>query len=126
MSKLHLSANQQTIVDNSESTLEDTLAEGVDTPSNTGYLPAMDFYASSSNPNVPPLTTPDKVLIKNTYKQLLSAFLKAMGVTKVFANSSFVTGVSGTIPLRKLTDPSGSNGSLTFQDGVLTSYTPPT
>ena len=66
------------------------------------------------------LTGPQAVTVRQIFNDCLAAFTKAMNLT-----AALPTGLTTTVTLAKLTG-GGSNGSLTFTDGILTAKVDPT
>ncbi len=116
MAKLDITANQKTLVlDTTNTGLESSFAEGVQTPGPTPAYDEMKFYADR-------LRTADKVVIKNTFLQVFAAFIKAMGFDQPGVGTA---GTPIVIPLAPLTGL-GSSGSLTIVGGLIVAHTDPT
>lgn len=115
MAKLSITDNQyaQVIVP-VDPHLENAFAEGVTAPSAPNALAKMDRYTD--------LTNADRSLVKDSFRTIIAAILKVLNIDKPLPAVKF----SGTIALAKLTPDTGTNGSFTVVDGIITAYTPPT
>lgn len=113
MAKLVVTADQETGLVTLEGDLELAFSMGVeDTLANPVYDP-MPLYDD-------PAVQAVKDGVKGPFKSLVAAMLVAFNIKRALP-----TGISTTVILAKITG-SGSNGSLTFVDGILVSKTDPT
>lgn len=113
MAKLIVTADQETGLIALEGDVEMAFAYGVE--DNLG-VPFYDPFPLYGTPDI----VPHKTAIKAPFKSLVAAMLVALNIKRALP-----TGLSTTVTLAKLT-PGGSNGSLTFVDGILVSKTDPT
>lgn len=112
MSKLTITDDQEAAIDAIRPLLEQAFAEGVQDGAANPVLDAMQLYGT--------LTEPVKQDVKDPFEALAAAMMLALNIRRVLP-----TGQSATVALAKLT-PGGSNGSLTFVDGLLVSKVDPT
>jgi hypothetical protein len=123
MAKLDISSSQKTtVIDPLDAYLQSAMAEGVQVTGGTPQvLSPLKLFAN--------LPTAIRQQTRDSYRMVFAALIKMLGIDKPLTAPSQVSGyVSGTvtIPLRRLTDVTGTQGSLTFTDGVLTGYVAPT
>lgn len=112
MAKLNISTDQAAVVVVAESHLEDAFRDGTETVGSISVIPEMAGY-SDLNPTQQQQT-------RSIFESCFAAILKALNIKRPLPN-----GITTTVTLAKLT-PLGSNGSLTFVDGILTAKTDPT
>lgn len=113
MSKLVITADQEAVINNIETPMEQAFAEGVEDTFANPVIDPLTFYTS-------PDVTPFKAGVKNPFKSEVAATMKVLNIKRALP-----TGLSTTVTLAKLTG-GGTAGSLTFVDGLLVSKVDPT
>jgi len=113
MAKLVVTADQETGLITLEGDLELAFAMGVEDEFAQPIYDPMPLY---DNPDVQAV----KDGVKGPFKSLVAAMLVAFNIKRALP-----VGISTTVILAKITG-GGSNGSLTFVDGILTAKTDPT
>lgn len=123
MAKLRISDNQKSLIITAiDAHLENAFLNGVDTESTATVLEEMDKYDELSTTPVAPATRSERAQVKDVFRQIVAAVVKVLEIDRPLPATKF----SGTVALRKLTDVTGTDGSLTVVDGIITAYTPPT
>lgn len=110
---LVITADQEASIDTLEGDLEQAFSLGVQDQAAVPVLPPMPYY---STPDVQAV----KQGVKDPFKSLVAAMMVALNI-----KGSLPVGLSTTVTLAKLTGM-GTNGSLTFVDGILVSKVDPT
>lgn len=113
MAKLIITADQETGIVSLEGDLEQAFTFGVE---NNLAVPVLDPMPLYDDPDV----QTEKQGIKDPFKSLIAAMMVALNITQ-----GLPIGLTTTVVLAKLTTL-GSNGSLTFTDGILTAKVDPT
>jgi hypothetical protein len=113
MSKLILTPEQAVILSQVNSFLDEAFSLG------TQDSDAVSLINPIPNYNL--LRSEDKEQIKTVWEAVIASFIKVMNIPNAFPSTKF----SGTVTLAKITN-SGSNGSITFVDGISTVYIAPT
>lgn len=114
MAKLSLTDIQKTgILDVLDTHLDNAEGEGISAPSYPTAVDPMTGYTD--------FTTAQKTALKSTWKHVVGALIKVLGITGAFAAGAFVTGQTVVISYRK--SDGVSNGTLTFTNGILVSST---
>lgn len=109
MAKLLLTiAQSSNVITPIDEHLENALAEGVMAVTQE-IVPPMEKYAT--------LETTQKTGVKNTFRQIVAALIKTLNITGQFAPGAFTSGLTTTVGFKK---QDGTNGVLTFTNGVLT------
>lgn len=114
MSKLNIDVSQKVILETLDENLEKAFSEGTSTlipPEDV--LPAMDRYTS--------LETAIRNTVKVVFRQVVASLIKTLNINQPLPETKF----SGTIVLQKITSL-GMDGYIVVQNGIVTSYTPPT
>jgi hypothetical protein len=110
--KLTITADQEAGIIALEGDLEQAFAEGVQDDT---WQPVLDPMALYDNPDVQAV----KQAVKDPFKSLVAAMMVALNIKRALP-----AGLSTTVALAKLT-PSGADGSMTFEDGILVSKIDP-
>jgi len=113
MPKLTITTNQEGVITDVEGDLEAAFANGVQDTDFASVVDAMKLY---SHPSVQSVKTD----VKAAFKSLLAAMMVAFNIKRAFP-----VGLTTTVTLAKLT-ALGTEGSLTFTDGILTGKIDPT
>lgn len=114
MPGLTLTAPQAQIITDTDSELDTALSGGVNNAVPAQIIPPLPTYSSA-------FTSAQKLEMRQFYESLIAAFITAVNMPAEFPLSTF----TGTAVLTKLTGL-GSNGSLTFVNGICTAYSAPT
>lgn len=112
MPKLTITTDQEGAIVAMETDLEEAFSLGVMDDTFQDVFPAMEYY---NTPDVQAV----KDRVKNPFKSLIAAMMVALNIKRTLPN-----GLSTTVILAKITS-GGSNGSLTFVDGLLTAKVDP-
>lgn len=107
MPSLNISAGQQAIIDQTDTFLENAFLDGVNQGVVSVIVPLKDY--DKVNPA-------DRPLVRRSFRSAMAALLKAM---------AYGSGLTTTVVLAKITG-GGTDGSLTFTNGLLTSKVDPT
>lgn len=109
---LNLTANQAAIIADLDTALDTAMAGGVANAVPAQIIQALNLYST--------YTTAQKNTIRQMFELIIAAFIIAQKIPGEFPSSTF----SGTAVLAKVTG-GGSNGSLTFVNGICTAYVAP-
>jgi hypothetical protein len=112
MPGLGLTAPQAAIIADLDTALDTALAGGVNNAVPAQIIAALNLYTT--------YTSTQKSEVRAFFELVVAAFLVAQKIPAEFPSSTF----TGTAVLAKVTG-GGSNGSLTFVNGICTAYTPP-
>lgn len=113
MAKLAISpAQKTTVVDAVDTHLQNAFAEGVEVLPSTPVLDPMQFYATR-------LTSPMQTQTKDTFRLVVAALIKVLGITGPLTAPAFQAGGLTTAITYKKSD-GVTNGTLTFTNGILT------
>lgn len=110
MAALPITDSQAAIVNAFKSKLENAFAEGVSAA--VQIIGPIEGYSN--------FDIATRELAKLPMNSLISAFIKELNLL-----NALPTGLTATVTLAKLT-PGGTDGSLTFTDGILTAKVDPT
>lgn len=106
MAKLTVTTSQKTLVNALDALLEEALAEGVQDGALVEVVQPLSHYTDLDSATIRPS-------VRDSYRSVFAAYVSACA------------GLTTTVPLAKLTG-GGSNGSLTFTNGILTAKSDPT
>lgn len=107
MAALDITASQQVVIDATDQYVEDAFLEGVSQGASL-VIPGLKDYDK--------VKTADRPLVRRSFRSAMAALLKAMG---------WGSGLTTTVTLAKITG-GGTDGSLTFTNGILTAKVDPT
>lgn len=115
MAKLPISTNQKTtVIDPVNANLETAFLEGVEATGSVAVLEGMPSYVKINDYG--------KTVTKDTFRQVIAAFIKIMG----FDRPGIGTGDAPiVVPLAKVTG-GGTDGSLTIVGGLIVARVNPT
>lgn len=113
MAKLQVTVDQGTIVTNLEDLLVEAFLSGVEDTNLTPILNSLPLYNS--------IADEPQTRIRNAVKSICATFIKSINLKRALP-----LGLTTTVPLASLTPLIGTQGSLTFTDGILTSKVDPT
>jgi hypothetical protein len=109
---LIITADQEAGIITLEGDIEQAFSLGVQ---DTSFNPVLDAMPLYSDPSVQAV----KQLVKDPFKSLVAAMMVALNIKRALP-----VGLTTTVLLAKIT-PTGTDGSLTFTDGLLTSKVDP-
>lgn len=112
MSILTITTGQAAIITATDPYLDQAFQNGVQDNLNNLILNPMLDYDKLSNTN--------KTSVRNIFESAIAALIKALNIPGIWPATRF----TGTVTIAKITG-GGSNGSLTFTDGILTARTDP-
>lgn len=112
MPKLNISQNQKQVLDSVDSNMQSVFSEGAET-NGLSSLPLMDKYSE--------LASEVQNSVKLVFKQLVASVLKSLNIDKPLPEVKF----SGTVSIPSTIPNQGNDGSITVDEGIVTSLTAP-
>lgn len=113
MAKLQITDDQGNVLVSLDEKLENAFMEGTVDQNQNDLVPCLNRYSD--------LSLNRKNQIKNVFKAIIASLLKTANIPRALP----VTKFTGTAIVAKITT-GGTNGSLTFENGILVSRINPT